>query len=127
MKEATGKKVTHVAYIPGFSTPSTEIKNGGVDMKPKQTSDSSDFERLLKSQAYIIQHQQDLLDAAIKRNAALVTAYNELERENEALRKKVKAHEEGRLWTMFCSLLPTREMFDSTYSGNGGIRKGDAK
>ena len=85
------------------------------------------YEQLVKSQAYIIQHQQDLLDAAINRNAALVTACNELERENKALWRKVKAHEEGRLWTMFCSLLPTREMFDSTYSGNGGIRKVDGK
>ena len=67
---------------------------------------------LLKTQAYIIQHQQDLLNNCIRRNAELVKVCNQVERENQTLRKKLKGHEDGKLWTLIWAMLPTRDMIE---------------
>ena len=65
---------------------------------------------LLKSQEYIINHQQDLLNNCVNRNADLVKVCNEIELENQTMRKKLKGYEEGKLWTIISSMLPTRNM-----------------
>ena len=69
-------------------------------------------DELVRSQAYMLQHQQDLLNIAIKRNADLVAACNKIETENILLRKKLKGHEEGKLWTLLWAILPTRDMVE---------------
>ena len=72
----------------------------------------STYVDLIKSQAYMIQHQQDLLNNCIKRNADLVKVCNQVERENQTLRKKLKGHEDGKLWTLLWAMLPTRDMIE---------------
>ncbi len=67
---------------------------------------------LLKSQEYIINHQQDLLNNCVNRNADLVKVCNEIELENQTMRKKLKGYEEGKLWTIISSMLPTRNMIE---------------
>lgn len=70
------------------------------------------LDQLLKSQAYIIQYQQDLLNNCVQRNADLVKVCNQVERENQTLRRKLKGHEEGKLWTLIWTMLPTRDMIE---------------
>ena len=67
---------------------------------------------LVKAQAYIIQHQQDLLNNCVRRNADLVKVCNQVERENQTLRKKLKGHEDGKLWTLLCAMMPRRDMIE---------------
>ena len=67
---------------------------------------------LLKTQAYIIQHQQDLLNNCVRRNADLVKVRNQVERENQMLRKKLKGHEDGKLWSLLWAMMPTRDMIE---------------
>lgn len=68
------------------------------------------YDDLLKSQAYLISHQQDLLDTAIKRNSSLIGALNECHIENQKLRLRLKGHEDGRLWTFIIGqFFPVRD------------------
>ena len=67
---------------------------------------------LVKSQAYMIQHQQDLLNNCVRRNADLVKVCNQVERENQTVRKKLKGHEDGKFWTLIWAMLPTRDMIE---------------
>jgi hypothetical protein len=75
-------------------------------------AEGSTYVELVKTQAYIIQHQQDLLNNCVRRNADLVQACNQVERENQTLRKKLKGHEDGKLWTLLWAMLPTRDMIE---------------
>jgi hypothetical protein len=90
-----------------------------IEKDPRPTGDpalasasGSTYVELVKSQAYIIQHQQDLLNNCVRRNADLVKVCNQVERENQTLRKKLKGHEDGKLWTLLWAILPTRDMIE---------------
>jgi len=76
-------------------------------------SDGSGYfnaESIIRSQEYMLKRQQELLDACMKRNQETVNALNSFALENEKLRRELKGHREGKLWTMLVSLLPTQEM-----------------
>lgn len=93
------------------------MNNPDVTGKPETPAASTPasgcgYVELIKSQAYMIQHQQDLLNNCIKRNADLVKVCNQVERENQTLRKKLKGHEDGKLWTIIWAMLPTRDMIE---------------
>lgn len=76
------------------------------------SASGSGYVELIKTQAYMIQHQQDLLNNCVRRNADLVKVCNQVERENQTLRKKLKGHEDGKLWTLIWAILPTRDMIE---------------
>ena len=89
------------------------------EQKPEQptppalaSASGSGYVELIKTQAYMIQHQQDLLNNCVRRNADLVKVCNQVERENQTLRKKLKGHEDGKLWTLLWAMLPTRDMIE---------------
>lgn len=55
------------------------------EIVPKDT-----YGDLIKTQAYMIQHQQDLLNNYMKRNADLIQILNQYETENAELKKTIQ-------------------------------------
>lgn len=64
----------------------------------------------IKQQEYLLNRQEELMQAVMRRNRELVSAANECQRENHKLRKELDGYKRGRLWTMIASMLPTMEM-----------------
>lgn len=62
-------------------------------------------ERIVAQQAYWLHREADMMDAAIRRNGKLVECANELQRENERLRKELDGYKRGRIWTIIASMM----------------------
>jgi len=65
---------------------------------------------MIRQQEYLLNRQNELLQAVTRRNAELVAATNECRRENHKLRKELDGYKRGRMWTIIASMLPTMEM-----------------
>jgi hypothetical protein len=66
--------------------------------------------QMIRQQEYLLNRQNELMQAVLRRNVELVAATNQCHRENHKLRKKLEGYKRGRLWTMIASMLPTMEM-----------------
>lgn len=65
---------------------------------------------VIRQQEYLLNRQNELVEAVIKRNVELVAAANECHRENHKLRKELDGYKRGRLWTCIASMLPSMQM-----------------
>ncbi|WP_395734989.1 hypothetical protein [Prosthecobacter sp.] len=65
---------------------------------------------MIRQQEYLLNRQEELMQAVMRRNRELVTTMNECLRENHKLRKELDGYKRGRLWTLIASMLPTMEM-----------------
>ena len=81
---------------------------GGRSAVPCSTLDAAIS--MIHHQEYLINRQEEMMQAMMRRNRELVAAANEFQRENHKLRKELEGYKEGRLWTMISSMLPTMQM-----------------
>jgi hypothetical protein len=65
---------------------------------------------MIRQQEYLLNRQEELMQAVVRRNRELVAAMNECHRENHKLRKELDGYKRGKLWTVITSMLPTLEM-----------------
>jgi hypothetical protein len=66
--------------------------------------------QMIRQQEYLLNRQNELMQAVTRRNVELVAATNQCHRENHKLRKELDGYKRGRMWTIIASMLPTMEM-----------------
>ena len=89
-------------------TTKTERAGGGCPPPSCSTLDVANA--MIRQQEYLLNRQNELMQAVTRRNVELVAAANECHHENHKLRKELDGYKRGRMWTVIASMLPTMEM-----------------
>ena len=90
------------------NTTETKSAGGGCPLPSCSTLDVANA--MIRQQEYLLNRQNELMQAVTRRNVELVAAANECHRENHKLRKELDGYKRGRMWTVIASMLPTMEM-----------------